>query len=136
MEEQTQTQFNGWALVEIMGHRRAAGMVTTEYIGSAAFLRIVTPEVPATQYTVDSDRWIDGCRVYEGSVMEVSRERSEILVGSSSIYAITPTTEADILRHAPVSHKVIQAAERKSIAGPAESQDDSDREEPEDDSAF
>ena len=118
MEELTQTTFTGWALVEIMGHRRAAGMVTTEYIGSAAFLRIVTPEVPPTQYTVDSDRWIDGCRVYAGSVMEASRERSEILVGSGSVYAITPTTEVDILRHAPVTNKVIEAADRKMIDSP------------------
>ena len=124
MEELTQTKFTGWALVEIMGHRRAAGLVTTEYIGTAAFLRIVTPEVPPTQYTVDSDRWIDGCRVYAGSVMEASRERSEILVGSGSVYAITPTTEADILRHAPVSHKVIQAAERKLLDSFSTSDDD------------
>lgn len=124
MEELTQTKFTGWALVEIMGHRRAAGMVTTEYIGTAAFLRIVTPEVPPTQYTVDSDRWIDGCRVYAGSVMEASRERSEILVGSGSVYAITPTTEADILRHAPVSHKVIQAAERKLLDSSSGTDDD------------
>ena len=118
MEEQTQTQFNGWALVEIMGHRRAAGKVTTEYIGTAAFLRVVTPEIPPTNYTVDIDRWIDGIRVYSGSVMEVSRPRSEILVGSGSIYAITPITEDDVPNHAPVNHKLVHAAERKVIEGP------------------
>jgi len=101
-----------------MGHRRAAGLVTTEYIGQAAFLRIVTPEIPPTTYTVETDRWIDGVFVYAGSVMEVSRKREEILVGTASIYAITPIEEADVLQHAPVQHKVIKAAERKQIAEP------------------
>lgn len=118
MEEITQTRFEGWALVEIMGHRRAAGKVTTEYIGTAAFLRIVTPEVPPTRYTLGNDAWIDGRRVYAGSIVESSRERSEILVGSASIYAITPTTEEKILEHAPVEHKVIEMAERKVIEQP------------------
>lgn len=115
MEEITQTRFEGWALVEIMGHRRAAGKVTTEYIGTAAFLRVVTPEVPPTRYTLGNDAWIDGRRVYAGSIIESSRERSEILVGSASIYAITPTTEEKILEYAPVQHKVIEMAEQKVI---------------------
>jgi len=115
MEEIKQTRFEGWALVEIMGHRRAAGHVTTEYIGQAAFLRIVTPEVPPTTYTVDCDRWIDCARVYEGTVMECSREREEILVGSASVYAITPIKEADVLSHAPLKHRIVQAADRKML---------------------
>lgn len=129
-EEQTQTQFNGYALVEIMGHRRAAGMVTTEYIGAAAFLRVVTPEVPATRITLDRDAWVDGTMAWKGSIVEVSRPRTEILIGSGSIYAISPIDEADVLQHAPTKQKVIVLAERKAIMGPAESQDDSDRREP------
>ena len=130
MEEITQTRFDGWALVEIMGHRRAAGKVTTEYIGTAAFLRIVTPEVPPTRYTLGNDAWIDGRRVYAGSIVESSRERSEILVGSGSIYAITPTTEDKILEFAPVSHTVIEMAERKLIDTPPATNDDDNSEEP------
>ncbi len=133
MEEQTQTQFNGWALVEIMGHRRAAGEVTTKYIGTAAFLHVVTPEVPPTLYTVDSDRWIDGSRVYAGSIMEASRPRSEIYIGSGSIYAMTPIAEDEVLSHAPLTHKVIQAAERKLIEGATELPDNPDEDDDEKD---
>lgn len=115
MEEIQQTRFEGWALVEIMGHRRAAGKVTTEFIGTAAFLRIVTPEVPPTTYTLDNDAWIEGRRVYAGSIVEARRDRSEILVGTASVYAITPTTEDKILEYAPVEHTIIQMAERKMI---------------------
>lgn len=117
MDEIQQTKFEGWALVEIMGHRRAAGKVTTEFIGTAAFLRIVTPEVPPTRYTLDKDAWVNGRRLYAGSIVESFRERAEILVGTSSVYAITPTTEEKILEHAPVEHKVIFMAERQMIEG-------------------
>ncbi len=137
MEELRQTTFEGWALVEIMGHRRAAGLVTTEYIGTAAFLRIVTPDVPATRMTLEKDAWLDGSRVYSGSVVEISRPRTEILVGSGSIYAITPIDEADILSHAPLTQTVIERAERKVIDAPTydeqredDDTDDSDRYEP------
>jgi hypothetical protein len=130
MEEIIQTKFDGWALVEIMGHRRAAGQVTTEYIGTAAFLRIVTPEVPPTRYTLDKDAWLDGMRVYAGSIVESSRERAEILVGTGSIYAITPTTEEAILAYAPVTHKVIEMAERKMIADTQPEMEDESNESP------
>lgn len=133
MEEQQQTTFNGWALVEIMGHRRAAGMVTTEFIGTAAMLKIVTPEVPPTEYTLETDAWLDGDRVYKGSRVEASRPRGEIWVGSGSVYALTPISEADVLAYAPVKHRVIERAQRAAIMGPAESQDDSNRNEPSDD---
>ena len=120
MEEIKQTRFEGWALVEIMGHRRAAGHVTTEYIGQAAFLRVVTPEVPPTTYIVEVERWIEGAWLGVGSVMECSREREEILVGSASIYAITPIKEEDVLSHAPLKHRIIKAAERKMLETPDE----------------
>ncbi len=133
MDESTQTQFNGYALVEIMGHRRAAGFVTTEYIGASAFLRIVTPEVPPTRVTLEKDSYHDFTQLYAGSVIEISRPRAEILVGSASIYAITPIEEGEVLAHAPLTKTVIERAPRASIMGPAESQDDSDRLEPDDD---
>lgn len=58
-----QSSFEGHALVELMGHRRHAGFVTTEHIGAAAFLKVVTDEVPATRYTLEKDAWIDGDRI-------------------------------------------------------------------------
>lgn len=133
MDEQTQTQFNGWALVEIMGHRRAVGMVTTEYIGTAALLKIVTPEVPATEYTLEKDAWIDGDRVYAGSRVEASRPRGEIWVGSGSIYALTPITEADVLAHAPVKHTVLERAQRAAIGPAPEVSPNTEPGEPDDD---
>lgn len=62
--------FEGWAIVEIMGHRRLAGHVTEESIAGAPMLRIDIPgplgpgDVKATQY-----------------------------YGGASLFSLTPTTE-------------------------------------------
>lgn len=61
--------FAGWAVVEVMGHKTYAGQVREEVIAGTAFVRIDVPETsrkPAyTKY-----------------------------IGTGSIYAISPTSEA------------------------------------------
>lgn len=60
--------FEGWCIIEIMGHRRLAGMVREVTIAGAGFLRCDVPgAVGATMMTQ--------------------------FVPPASIYAITPTTE-------------------------------------------
>lgn len=56
----------GWAILELMGHRRLGGKVSEALIAGAPFLRIDVPSVPpATQF-----------------------------YAPGSLYCITPTTEA------------------------------------------
>lgn len=51
MAETTDETFDGWAILELMGHRRLAGHVREQTIAGAAFLRIDVPsEPPATQF--------------------------------------------------------------------------------------
>ncbi|MDA8311463.1 MAG: acetyltransferase [Actinomycetota bacterium] len=76
--------YRGWSILELMGHRRLAGMVTTEQIGRASFIRIDVP--------LDSDG-----------------ETTSQFYSPSAVYCLTPTTEeiarafADRNRPAPVS---------------------------------
>jgi len=63
------TQFDEWALVELMGHQRIAGRVTEAEIGGCKFVRVDVPE---------SD---DG------------RQPMTKFLGPASIYAITPMSE-------------------------------------------
>lgn len=61
-------KFEQWAIVDVMGHQRYVGLVTEQVIAGTGFVRIDVPETP------DVKPWTK-------------------LVGTSSIYAITPVSE-------------------------------------------
>lgn len=63
------TGYEGWAIVELMGHRRLAGFVSEATMAGAAMLRI---DVPGE----------DGATV------------ATQFYGGSALYCVTPTTEA------------------------------------------
>jgi hypothetical protein len=65
MSKQT---FEEWAILELMGHRRLAGMVKEETIGSASFIRIDVP---------DGKGGFDATQFYN----------------PAAVYCITPTTK-------------------------------------------
>lgn len=66
MTEQEQT-FRGWAIIELMGHRRVAGYVSEREVAGARFLQIEIPQ--------DSGEW-----------------RTQ-LYAPQAVYCITPVTE-------------------------------------------
>lgn len=72
MSEANAPKFDQWALVEIMGHQRAAGRVTEEAIAGVAMLRIDIPKGP------DSNEFITQ------------------YINTGSIFRMTPTTETAV----------------------------------------
>lgn len=65
MNVEAKQLFEGWAVVELMGHRKLAGKVSEATIAGGAFIRLDVPsEPPATQF-----------------------------YSPSAVYCITPTTE-------------------------------------------
>jgi hypothetical protein len=93
--EQQQASFEGWAIVEMFGHQREVGFVTTQAFGAAVLFRIETPELPEREYLLERPQTIGSVWAQVGS--KVKREavppRTK-LVGPSAIYAMTPCTEA------------------------------------------
>lgn len=80
MAETEQGTYEGWTILELMGHRRLGGYVREQEVAGAAFLRIDVPsEPPVTQF-----------------------------YAPAAVYAMTPTTEeiaralAARMRPAPV----------------------------------
>ncbi|TWU67280.1 hypothetical protein V7x_28540 [Crateriforma conspicua] len=70
MSENTQTPtFDQWAVVDVMGHQRYVGHVTEETVAGCGFIRV---DVPATD----------------------KRPSFTKLLGTSSIYAISPVSES------------------------------------------
>lgn len=94
-----QASFEGWAVVEMMGHRKEIGFVTTQAFGQAVLFRVDSPELPEREYTLESpeyarhngagERW---CPAGTKVKRESSPARS-CLVAPSSLYAINPCTE-------------------------------------------
>lgn len=74
MAETETTKFEQWAIVEVMGHRRFAGMVTEQTIGGSSFVRVDVPEVQSSR----------------GETLPAFTK----LFGSGSIYCISPVSEA------------------------------------------
>lgn len=96
--EQTQAKFEGWAVVEMMGHQREIGFVTTEYFGSAALFRVDTPEIPERDLTTKRPEYLDTDQGYKlcpagSKVRRPSIPAKTRLVSPGSLYAITPCTE-------------------------------------------
>jgi hypothetical protein len=99
IEAQQQAKFEGWAIVEQMGHNRYAGFVTTEYFGGTALFRIDVPALEERERTTkrpeyDSDgRYLPaGVKVKESAVQGYTK-----YIGPSSLFALTPCTEAAVL---------------------------------------
>lgn len=93
-----QAKFEGWATVELLGHRTERGYVTTQYFGSEPMFHIDTPEVPERDVVlcdggVFGSRWIG-----VGSTVRKSRvPGKDVLVGMKSVYAINPCSEQDVI---------------------------------------
>lgn len=105
-------EFDGWAIIELMGHRRLAGHVRDVTMFGGSFCRIDVPsEPPVTQY-----------------------------YGPTAIYCVTPTTE-EIARRigkacspSPVSRYELGAGD--DVQQPDESYDDEPDIEPDEDVEF
>jgi hypothetical protein len=99
MSEQQQTQFEGWAVVEIFGHQRYAGYVTTQAFGQAVLFRVDVPPLDERERVTKHYEYVDGKNVPPGStVKEVAVQGYTKLFGVGAIYGITPCTQDAAVR--------------------------------------
>lgn len=95
--ENEQAKFTGWAIVEMMGHQREAGYVTTESYGQAVLFRVDVPELPEREYILERPTWsgMDGENyIPEGSkVRRMAMPARSRLISPAAIYALNPCTE-------------------------------------------
>lgn len=92
---QENAKFEGWAIVEVFGHQRYAGFVTTEAFGQAVLFRVDVPplaehERVTKHYGYDDD----GKSVPPGSTVKESAVQGYTkFFGPGAIYAMTPCTQ-------------------------------------------
>ena len=93
MEQET-SKFEGWAVVEMFGHSREVGYVTTEYFGAGALFRVEVPPLPEREITLIRPEWIEGELAGAGS--KVSRgavEGRTRFIGPGAVYAMNPCSK-------------------------------------------
>lgn len=78
--QMTDTKQTFWALVELMGHQKIAGLVSEVEMGGAKLLRVDVPDTP--------EQPPQGWRDASPAIPAYTR-----FVGGAAIYAITPMSE-------------------------------------------
>jgi hypothetical protein len=141
MSETQQAKFEGWAIVDVLGHQRYVGYVTTEAYGAAVLFRVDVPALEERERVTKrpgyaGDRYCPaGTTVKEGAVAGYSK-----LIGSGSIYSISPCTKDAAL----AAVEELQARPLMSLSMPPESalpaadahladEEEDDEDEPDDD---
>lgn len=64
-----QAKFEGWAVVEVMGHQKHVGHVTTQVFGPACMFRVDHPELPEVEETLEAAEWVGQVYALPGSVV-------------------------------------------------------------------
>lgn len=124
-EVQEQARFEGWAIVEVLGHRTMAGYAKTVYFGPNAMIHVTQPDVPVQERVLDRDQYVNGELCAAGSKIRISREKAEAFIGAGSIYQLTPCTEAAALARQPETIEIVEKIARKLIMAAAIESDNS-----------
>ncbi len=115
-----QAKFEGWALIELFGHQREAGFVTTQYFGDKAMFQVDVPEIPEREETLTAPKWGPESLLPAGTVIgrEAIPGRTR-LVNPGAVYALNPATEeavrAAIAAGGQREIRVIRLAEGRQI---------------------
>jgi hypothetical protein len=92
--EQQQSAFSGWAIVEMFGHQKVAGFVTTEHYGQAALFRVDCPSLDAREFELKRPEYAGAEYLPAGSKVQRPAEPGfSKLVGPGAVYSINPCTE-------------------------------------------
>ena len=119
--DEKQSAFEGWAVVELFGHSREAGYVSTEYFGSGALFRIEVPPLPEREVILSRPSWIDGelCGAGTKTVKSAIDGRTRF-IGPGAIYALNPCSKdaafAALESMSPRETKIVELVKAKQLA--------------------
>jgi hypothetical protein len=124
--------FEGWAILELMGHRRLAGRVSEIEIAGAKMLRLDVPGVgtgrcrwPCSRPATHGGDLSPGARCFEhaAGAPETVPLAATQFYSAQAIYCLTPTTEDIARRLAAQSQPAPVARWELPPAAPATRQD-------------
>jgi hypothetical protein len=109
--EQEQAKFEGWAIIEMMGHQREIGYVTTEAYGVAVLFRVDVPLLPDRECVLERPEYDSERMDYLPKGAKVQRKGFPArtrLIAPAAVYAINPCTEE-------AARKAIEASVSRSL---------------------
>lgn len=129
MSENNQTEFKGWARVEVMGHQTHIGYVETQAFGGSVMFRVDQPAVGGTEETLEHSEWVGDTRAPAGSVVKRGDiPAASVLIGAGSIYRIIPCDEAAAMNAIRLSvHRpliLVKLGELKALPSGVDTEDD------------
>ncbi len=131
--EAKQSTYEGWAVVEVFGHQRYAGYVTSEAFGQAVLFRVEVPPLEARERVTKHWEYADEKNVPPGStVRDDAVQGYTKFFGPGAIYALTPCTQAAAEKAVAAMQarkvSVVQLApEAKTLPPPRDDDDDDDQ---------
>ena len=129
MSEAAQSSFEGWAVVEMMGHRKEIGFVTTQAFGQAVLFRVDTPELQEREFELTRPEYVEATWMASGTkVKRAAAPARSCLVAPSSLYALNPCSEEAareaIERAFPRPLILVERPPQRAIAAQEEEEED------------
>ncbi len=122
MPELQQANFEGWAVVEVMGHQSHVGYVRTEAYGAAVLFRVDVPALPEREYALEKPAYVGSSWTPAGALVKRDAVPGHsVLIGSGSIYRVTPCDEAAAMRAIERTRpelKLVSLPEAKALPAP------------------
>lgn len=112
--------FEGYAVVELMGHNKEIGYVKTEYFGGPALFRIDQPALPEREYELTRSQWVGDQLCAAGTKMQrAAIPGKTVFVGPQAVFRLTPCSEETVKRAVdeliPAPVKILHLVEQKRI---------------------
>jgi hypothetical protein len=109
-QAQSGASFEGWAVVEVFGHQRYAGFVSTQTFGQAVLFRVDVPPLEERERETKHYEHHEGRVVPPGStVKEAAVQGYTKFFGPGAIYAMTPCTQE-------VATKAVESLQVRSVS--------------------
>lgn len=115
MTQVQDTDYEGWGILELMGHRKLAGKLSTQKVAGASFLRI---DIPARKDTAVETEFVATQFVNPTSIYAMHPTTEEVARAVAALIAPDPVTKWDVKALLPKASEEERPVARQSSFEP------------------